>query len=450
MANIRCVGKGRLLAALFIAVLLAACGGDLAGEPQVVATVPPRATVPPTADAEVPFSLDAPEVDADALGEASDEQAPAMPPAASDEAAGVFTGLVTNASSGSPVAEGQRVLLYVVNQSFEEEVLETFTDTEGRYRFEDVPVRRGWHYLVSVQYGDGFFTGGMVAGTPDNPDADMPVSVFDVTDDPAVIVIDDVLTQVIPVEGGLQFVQIFRFTNTSDLLFLTGEAIDDTRNVSVRVSLPAGVQVTAFEDQRRYVLADDGRTVLNTQPVFPGDRHIVHVSYVLPDNSPVQISQPLHYRLSGSVQIIAPDMLRIDAPQLTTGSSEIINGNTFRTYGGSLNLDAGASLQYSISRTTVSTLDTTTLAAAVLAGMGTLALLGAFVLYWRSQRGTPQPQPVPAAASGADLQAQIDDLVTQIADLDREQRAGNISAAAYQERRGQLKARLAALMKEKE
>jgi len=345
------------------------------------------------------------------------------------------------------------VLLYVVNEAFEENVLETTTDDGGRYRFDEVPVRRGWHYLVSVQYGEGFFTGGMVAGTPDSPDANVPVSVYDVTNDPTVIVIEDVLTQVIPVEGGFQFVQIFRFGNTSDRLFLTDDIVDESRNASVQVTLPEGAQVTAFEDQRRYALAEDGRTVINTQPVFPDESHIMHVSYTLPENSSVRVEQPLHYQLTGPVQIIAPEVLDIDAPQLTSGSSEVLNGNTFRTYSGSLNLEAGAALQYTISLATSDALDTNTLIAAVLAGVGTLVLLSAFFLYWRSQRGADQQQPVAATAAPAppvDLQAQIDDLVTQIADLDREQRAGNISAAAYQQRRGQLKARLAALMKEKE
>lgn len=469
MSNSRFAFTGRLLAALLVVVLLAlmasltACGGDLAGEPPVVATLPPRATTPPTQDVDVPFSLDMPEIGAGTefvppAGSAADEQAPAMPPAnAGDETLGVFSGLVTNASSGGPVNEGQRVLLYVVNERFEEDVLETTTGPDGRYRFEDVPVRRGWHYLVSVQYGDGFFTGGMIAGTPSNPDADMPVSVFDVTDDPTVIVIDDLLTQVIPVQEGLLFVQIFRFSNTSDRLYLSGDVIDETRNASVRVTLPAGAQVTAFEDERRYVLSGDGRTVLNTQPVFPGDRHIIHVSYILPDNGTVRVDQPLHYRLSGPVQIIAPEALRINAPQLTTGAREVINGNTFRTYSGSLSLEAGAALQYTVSRSGSSgAVDATTLLAALLAGLGTLALLGAFMLYWRSQQANRPPQAAPAgvAPSGdtasVDIQTQIDDLVTQIADLDSQYRAGEVSAAVYQERRGQFKARLTTLMREKE
>jgi hypothetical protein len=425
----------RLAAGLIVMIALAGCAG-LGGEPEIVATVPPF----------VPTAI--PELPADAEGDADTEQEAAPPIAAAAEVAattGTFSGVVHNASADEIAPADLQVLLYVLDDRFDEQVLQTRTDADGRYRFEDVPVRRGWHYLVSVQYGGGYFAGNMVAGTPDAPDVELPVTVYDVTADPAAITISSVLAQVTPVEGGLRVIQIFQFRNDTRWLYVTEQPVDDAHNVSIAVRLPAGAQVLAFDDQRRYVLSADGETVISLEPVFPGERHMMHISYLLPYSGPLTVEQPLDYRLDGPVEMVAPDALVVETAQLTASGAEIIEGTRFVTYAGDLSLPAGDALRYQVSggvvtgSTTSSPPGGTLLATVGGAALGMMLVAGGW-FYLRRR----EPQ---GATHAVDERHQIDELVAGIAELDRLYQAGQIDAAAYQAERGQLKARLADLMR---
>ena len=59
----------------------------------------------------------------------------------------------------------------------------------------------------------------------------------------------------------------------------------------------------------------NGSVVSDTQPVFPGDAHVMHVAFSLPysDSMSLAITQPVDYPLKGQVEVLVqPGAMSVD------------------------------------------------------------------------------------------------------------------------------------------
>lgn len=422
-------------AAAYVRALALASRDVIDTEPQ---PVPPEvALVPPTVSA------------GDAQTPAPPEQA-APTEVAISEAPGTVSGVITSGTAGVELPADLIVTLHVVDEAFNEETRTTTIGPDGSFAFDAVPVRSDRRYFTTVQFAGGFFVSDMLPGDAAAPDLSLPITVYSVTADSSVIHIDSILGQIVPGADGLQVVQIVTFRNESDSIYLSEEVIGEFQQASVRLTLPPGAVVNEFAGSSdRYLLAADGTGVIDTQPVFPDENHVVHVMYTLPYSQGAEIAQPLDYPLAGSVQFLLDESLTLTSSQLSSRGPQAMGGVTYLTYGGDLELAAGEALRYSISGAAAQGAGTaggggssSIVLAAALFAMGAGALLAAALLYWR---GRTAAAAVPAASA---RQQQIDALVQQIAELDDAQAAGEISAGAYRKQRQALKDRLAALLQE--
>jgi hypothetical protein len=327
------------------------------------------------------------------------------------------------------------------------QTFETTIDAGGGYVFTSVPVSATNQYAAAARYRERIFSSEVMTGDPAAPDMELPLVIYELTEDPSAVSISSVVTQVTVMGDTMEVRQAFTFNNRSDRLLTSSIEISSGRFASVAVKLPPGAQVVQLDDTGRYALADDGATVLDTAPVVPGDGHTFLVIYLIPyDNVSAIIEQELTYPLAGEVRLLVwPSTLEVTTEQLTAGEPEVRTGITYQTLTGSLTLTPGDVLRYTLRGASVSAAGDVVVTTRsnpvmplllILVG-GAVAVIGV-VLFLRTR--TSQGERA--------RQQAIDVLLAQIAGLDDLHQSGQLNHDLWHRQRTPLKVRLAELMGE--
>jgi len=380
-----------------------------------------------------------------ATEEVDDSAAEATEAAAVSEAQGVVRGQVVNGTADGAVSSGLTVTLRIFDSEMNPESLETTVNEDGSFVFEDVSIRADYGYLATTSYLGRTFSSEMKTGEPSAAVLDLPITVFETTSDASAISINSFLAQISAEENSLQVAQILSFRNASDRVFSLDETVDGDRHISIRLSLPPGARImnTANETDR-YGLSDDGATLLDTQPVYPGQNHIVHVIYSLPYNGSTRIELPFDYALEGSAQLLVESgSLRVSSQQLPLLGTQSMGSLVVEAYGAELSLPAGEVLSFEISgsaATESAVVQPNNVLPYAFIAAGSLFILVAAALFYFGRR-------LPTRAGEDQRLRQM--LIEQIAALDDLNQNGQIDPKAYAVRRQELKARLSELMKDK-
>lgn len=397
--------------------------------------VPSEAVTPPLATQEV--SLPADEV---VMPSSTQEVS------AETEVMGVVSGSVVNQTAGAAIPENLTLTLHAistVDTQAQPLTLAGTVDASGSYRFADVPIRSGWEYVVTATYQQAVFSSEPVSGSPSAPQLDIPLSIYEVTDDPAVIRVSNLLTmvQMSTQPDTLEVVQIVGFSNTSDRVFLRPVS---GRSASVSVSLPLGA---VYEDlsEGSYLASPDRRGITDTQPVFPGDPHVMHVAFTLPYNGQAAIDQPMDYALDGQVEVMVDRGLAVSGDGITTLGTRQLGNVSYVSYGGPFSLPVDASLRYEVKNEAAAQATSApagfTTAAYVLIGAGLLAV-GVALGFFLRERTAPAANA--ASTPVAERDSGMKALVQQIAELDIRYQEGKLKKSEYERQRSALKARLLA------
>lgn len=380
---------------------------------------------------------------------AQTEEAVASPAAeVAAPADGAIIGQVVNASAGGETPAGITARLFRWDSEFAPlDTVTTETDDEGRFRFESVELDPTHSYAVAVDYRERRFVSEFLRGTS-NP-LELPVTIYELTEDPAVITIRGIVSQMTAVGNGVQVVQVIHFQNDSDRVYTTSDEVTEGMYASVIISLPPGATVIGFPgNEQRYIVSEDQTTVVDTLPVVPGENHLVQLVYLVPYEGDAIIDQPLNYALDGEVRLLLrPDTLEVISETLPFMGPQTLGENTFKGYGGTLQMDADDVLSFELRGAPApaaaqieqpDTLASNNLALIVVLVLVVQAVvIGGLYLYYR-RRGARQQ----------DDTRLIDALVRQIAELDDAHDKGEINHDVYQRQRGMLKQRLAELMGE--
>lgn len=401
-----------------------------------------------------------------------------QPPVATQEAGAVSTaeatadapaaisigGHVTNGTLNGDSGAGAEVTLFTFDASFQQTQTTTTLGADGRYAFEGVPYDPASVYIATVNYRDRVFASAVARGDSLVTDAadgalDLPITIYELTEDPAAIQITGMVSQVAVVGDSLEVAHVMTLTNTSDRAFSSSQTTEDGRNISVVIALPPGAIVAGLPDEQRFVVAAEEAALLDTIPVLPGAQHLVQVIYLIPYEDEAIIEQQMNYALEGEVRLLLrPDSVSVTSEQLQPIGTETLGGNTFRAFGGALTLNAGEVVRYDLRGAgievaarsgepqVVSANNLPVIALAFLAFIAVLIAVS-YLLYTRSktQPATPTAPPQPPAATGG-KDALIEALVGQIAQLDARHEAGDLPDDAYRRERDALKKRLANLM----
>ncbi|MGQ9908155.1 MAG: c-type cytochrome [Candidatus Flexifilum sp.] len=387
--------------------------------------------------------------------------ATAEPTAAAET--GTVTGRIVNETAGGTVPADAAVELFVVREG-DFAVIAQLTgtaDADGAFTFSDVPVLPGARYIARTIYRDNLYTSRIIpasefaAGT-----LDLTIPIYELTEDPAVLTIERMVTQMTAVGESLEVLHVISFSNNSDRAYVTSERLDDGRPIALIVSLPPGAVVTGFGEAGRYAVAQEQFAIIDTLPVLPGSGHLLQIVYLLDYGGDAIVEQELNYRLAGPVRLLVrPPALQITGEQFPALGTEQVGANVFAAYGSTQQLDPGAVLRFRVAGAGVpvtqqgvplETAPTSALPILIIGGLlAEIALIAGLYVWYRRRKDrqiAAASAPSTSIAPPVDAAARIDALIRQIAELDAAFEAGSIAAEAYQGSRAALKAELARLM----
>jgi mono/diheme cytochrome c family protein len=358
---------------------------------------------------------------------------------------GAVIGTITNGTAEGESPAGATVRLFRWDGAFNPlEPISTTVEADGSYRFDDVPIDPAYSYAVAVDFRQRRFISSFARGN--STPLELPVTVYEPTEDPSVIVIRGIVSQLTAVANGLQVVQVINFQNTSDRFYTTSDEVLNSQFASVVINLPPGANIVGFPDgENRFIVSQDQTTVVDTLPVLPGDDHLVQLVYLVPYTGDAIIEQPLNYRLDGQVRLLLrPESLQVISDQLAPIGPQTIGENVFAGYGGALQLGPEDVLSYELRGApapaatqlqqpgVITSNNLVVVAILLLVGAG-LVISGLYLMYRRRK---------PAAQDDR----LIDGLVRQIAELDEAHEKGEINHDLYRRQRQRLKQRLSELM----
>jgi mono/diheme cytochrome c family protein len=387
--------------------------------------------------------------------ETTAQPATTPPPEATSEvtleaaARGTVTGHLTNGTAGGDSTKGLKVTLFASDGQNVQQ-LEATTDDKGGYSIQNVPMIPNGDYVAVTTYRERVFNSAFVKGEAGKTAFDLPITVYELTEDPAVITMTGTVIQINATGESLEVRQVLRFKNTSDRAFTSSQDLGSGRFGSLVVPLPPGAQVVGFDNEQRYVVSQDKYTVVDTAPVLPGEDHLVVVVYLLAyDGKGAVIEQGINYAFDGQARLLLwPPTLTASGSQFPALGTENLSNRTYNSYGGALKLAAGGALRYelkgaaapgaaSINPTQTGTVSSDNLLATLMLITGVGALVLAGVLFFRGR-----------SARKANEQKLADALVGQIADLDDLHSAGKLDDETWARQRDALKTRLTELLGE--
>ena len=454
--------------------LATACGG-LSAEPKTVSTLVPSGGQASTA---VPPTVQAVSVPVTSAGNAAsgvvqtEEVTKPAPTATSgvvktEDAAGVIgsvSGRITNGTAGGVVPPGLKVTLHSVDQNGGDTTLDATADANGDFLFKDVPISAALTYGVTTMYQNRQFVSDGVTGDPAVKVMSLPIKLYEIASDPAVISISSIIIRANATTDGLQVAQVVHFKNTSDRAYSSAQPTSGDAYGSVSIALPTGASLMGFADSSsRFILSSSGTSFTDTVPVLPDEDHVIHYVYTMPyreDGTLVEL--PVGYPVDGSVQLILnPPSLAASSQQLLPLGVQTMGTSSFQAYGGQIAMKAGDILRFQVSgkldgsasSTSGSPISGHELIIGILIGIGSAAIVLGIVLLVRDRATGKQPErPAPkvrTAKKGIEgpRQAEIEKLISQLAQLDEQHEQGKIKNTTYNRQRSTLKARIAELMK---
>lgn len=297
--------------------------------------------------------------------------------------------------------------------------------TTGAVAFEGVPRRADVFYEPEVIYSGGRFYGAAIQLT-NTVAATLPLQVFDVTSDPAVVSISEWHTFVQGfAEGTMSISEIMVFDNASD------KAFSDSSGRSLKFALPADATNLQFEGPglgSRFIR--EGETFFDLDALLPGAHASqISVSYTIPYRKARSMSRTISYPYK-SWDVIVPEGEVQVSGLPDRGIQTLPNGGAVHLYVQQTPGPPGT-VRYEISgqprQKTAAGSDRTSLLISMAALAGGLLVAASLVLYARNERTGSASQPTSQVV-----------LVQQAANLDDAFARGDVSESYYRQSREML------------
>jgi mono/diheme cytochrome c family protein len=379
---------------------------------------------------------------------------PAAPPEPIEGA--VISGVITNGTTGDPVDEVD-VLLRGFDQNFQQTVtMSTTVGTDGRYTFNLDAVQPDWVYLTSARYNDLGFSSDAGQISRAEPSLEMPITVYEPTSDPAAIELQQVHI-LLSFGGDRMLVDEFYVFGNNETAIFVGEAGDPAAGTA-KFALPEGAENVSFQRSfgsmdssipaTEVIQLEDG-AYADTFPLNPGGSALnMIVSYELPYEEGMELSRPLFYDASNVSVIIPGQGVTLSGEGWVDEGAREMPGGSFNSYTLS-DVAAGSDLAFAINGRPQTTTDAANSATPTQNSTNELLVGGAVLLVvilagvfivTRRDNGEEYDD------EEAELEeAEIDRLLTAIADLDDAHDTGEIEDEAYQPQRQKLISELAAI-----
>jgi len=358
----------------------------------------------------------------------------------------VVSGLVTNGTTGETVTTESTAQLVAFTRDLDITLEMTDTLDDGTYQFDLTEIPQEWFFRVLLDYEDVDFSSDFGQVTFDQPELDLPITVYDPATDPTAISVER-LHLVIGFDRDQLFVSEVYIVSNNDETVFVGES-GDFNEGTFEIFLPEGAEditfqrgfgsIDSFVPADEVIETDSGWA--DTLPLGPGQGSLtLVVLYSLPYDDAGTFSHPIAYN-TGSVNLVIPDVgVTLEGDNWTPGGSQNMGAGPVSTYGqgdlpaGSeivLRLDGEPSLAGGASSPNVIRDNSTELLIGITVAVGVIVIAAWLIRGWRQE-------PLQEMSR--------DELLDELADLDDAFEAGEINEAEYHREREEIKADLMAI-----
>jgi mono/diheme cytochrome c family protein len=248
-------------------------------------------------------------------------------------------GTVFNGTTNETVS-GSQVLLQAFTADFQEQLsLETVVDADGHYQFDLTDVPSNWIYLITVTHDGLQFTSAADQISQAVPTLDLPVIVYEKSNDTTAVNIDQVHLILGFGQDIVEVSELYIINNLGTAVFV-GESGDPAQG-TVEFVLPAGAEnvdfrrsfgsLESFTPAVEIISTDRGWA--DTLPLQPGHSGLsLLVSYQLPYRDGLTIAHPLLYRTNNITAIVPEVGVRLSGDDWTAQGVEELPGGTYSSY----------------------------------------------------------------------------------------------------------------------
>ncbi len=366
------------------------------------------------------------------------------------------TGQVVNATADSTVPAELPVALHIFSGMEETGTYTTTLSADNTFHFDGLTPEDGDIFVARVVYEDVTYASEFVTFESGQQEIDLPVTIYESTDDPAAI---QIAQGHLFIEGIgndtrmgdlINVGEYYLLGNTGDRTYLGVEDAETGQQSTLNFGLPDGAEGLRFDDpspEERFLERENG--FADTAPIPPGNATTeVLFSYQLLYREGMQVERTFEAPVASVVILLSAEGLALEGAGIIPGGTMDTQMGAAQSYTAGP-LAAGETLAFSL---VVQSQSSQSLMPAVPSGapqtrnparessVGLVALaIAVAIVYWMWQ--TPSRTPLPARARP---------LVENIAALDADFEAGQVKEGAYRKKRRSLKRQVRALLGEEE
>jgi mono/diheme cytochrome c family protein len=350
--------------------------------------------------------------------------------------------------AGSTLAAGTSLTLEAYDNMTLTSSVETVAQADGSFFFKNVEALAGRVYVVKLTYGGIQYSSDPIHMTDVIPGQPVVVEITfaDTTTDTSLLTVErmHVFFDFPTDTQTLQVLELYIINNpTGKVVVSAGEG-----QPIVNYELPEGSANLAFQEGElgvRYVKTDTGFG--DTEPIPPGSGFQVLFAYELPYTNKLKLDLRIALPVQAAVVMI-PEGMKLKNDLLVSSGSTAMQGMNIEVFTAA-NLAGGSTLTLNLSghpgTSTTSGTDNNWIAV-VIGGVVLLAALGGAGWFILRQRNTPAPvDPYQETLANETPEDAMDAIIA----LDDLYQAGKLPKEAYEQRRAELKARLATLKEQK-
>jgi hypothetical protein len=349
--------------------------------------------------------------------------------------------MITNQTTGEPVADATVTLSRFASQAPESVDVTTTTDADGRYRFDNVETGDGFVHAVSLNYRGVLYSSGMIRMN-ETPNATADVAVFETTTSQAALSISTrglILTGANPQTGMVSITDVLTFENSGDQTI-----VEDDDGRTLRISVPESSSQVSLRPGFNFGTASvEGATVFATTPIPPGDTN-PSLDYTIPYSDTNLSFELTSDYPTEALRILVPVSDDFSDITVRSGGGLLLDGGIVQIGDGDFHVWTGGNIPSDdtlelvfegLPEPIAERDELRTIEPAAIAFIALLAASG--VTAWLvSQRGLMRPRPVAVApAAAATLQARRDELADELRFIEGQHAEQRIDEAAYQTER---------------
>jgi mono/diheme cytochrome c family protein len=268
--------------------------------------------------------------------------APAVP-----AGTGRLTGAIANGTPGGSPAAGLTVTLNTFDQFEPLQTKATQTGPDGSFEFANLPTGSNYVYLLTTDY-QGTAFGSEVSGFAEGEtELTLPVTVYEVSDEPGTIRADLAQWFLQPHQGGILVGELYRITHEGDRVYRGGDDVAPGKRAVLTFDLPpeaTSLVLDGGELGDRFVRTQDG--VVDTLPLAPGSRQIL-MRYLLPySGTKAEFAHVVRYPIASFNALVA------DGPEVRTDledrGQQTANETPWNSFGAD-NVPAGETISLRLS-----------------------------------------------------------------------------------------------------